>query len=91
MWLFVILFLFIVGIFVGFVWGVLDVDVLFGNLLFLVVLLLVVIILFEGLLILKFCDIVGYGNMVRNFCSIGVVVIWGIVVVVVYYSLNIFW
>jgi NhaP-type Na+/H+ or K+/H+ antiporter len=83
--------LLIVGILVGPVWGVLDADALFGNLLFPVVSLSVAIILFEGSLTLKFRDIAGHGNMVRNLCSIGVVVTWGIAAVAAHYSLNISW
>ncbi len=83
--------LLIVGILVGPVWGVLDADALFGNLLFPVVSLSVAIILFEGSLTLKFRDIAGHGNMVRNLCSIGGVGTWGIAAVAAHYSLNISW
>ena len=83
--------LLIVGILVGPVWGILDADALFGNLLFPVVSLSVAIILFEGSLTLKFRDIAGHGNMVRNLCSIGVIVTWGIAAVAAHYSLNISW
>ena len=83
--------LLIVGILVGPIWGVLDADALFGDLLFPVVSLSVAIILFEGALTLKFRDIAGHGNMVRNLCSIGVIVTWGIAAVAAHYSLNITW
>lgn len=83
--------LLIVGILVGPVSGVLDADALFGDLLFPVVSLSVAIILFEGSLTLKFRDIAGHGNMVRNLCSIGVLVTWGIAAVAAHYSLNISW
>lgn len=83
--------LLIVGILVGPVFGVLDADALFGDLLFPVVSLSVAIILFEGSLTLKFGDIAGHGNMVRNLCSIGVMVTWGIAAVAAHYSLNLSW
>ena len=84
-----ILFLLLAGIFVGPVTGVLDADLLFGDLLFPVVSLSVAIILFEGALTLKFSDISGHGNMVRNLCSIGVVVTWFIVTPLAYFFLDI--
>jgi len=83
--------LLIVGIVVGPVFGVLDADALFGDLLFPVVSLSVAIILFEGSLTLKFRDIAGHGNMVRNLCSIGVVVTWVIAAVAAHYSLGLSW
>ena len=66
--------LLIAGILVGPVFGVLDADALFGDLLFPVVSLSVAIILFEGSLTLKFKDIAGHGNMVRNLCTVGVLI-----------------
>lgn len=83
--------LLIAGILVGPVFGVLDADALFGDLLFPVVSLSVAIILFEGSLTLKFGDIAGHGNMVRNLCSIGVLVTWGIAAVAAHYSLDLSW
>jgi len=61
-----ILFLLIVGILVGPVFGLLDPDALFGKLLFPIVSLSVAVILFEGSLTLNFEDIRGHGNTVRN-------------------------
>ena len=66
--------LLVIGILVGPVFGVLNADQLFGDLLFPVVSLSVAIILFEGALTLKYQDIAGHGNMVRNLCSVGVLV-----------------
>lgn len=83
--------LLIAGILVGPVFGVLNADALFGDLLFPVVSLSVAIILFEGSLTLKFNDIAGHGNMVRNLCSVGVMVTWGIAAVAAHYSLNLSW
>lgn len=83
--------LLIVGILVGPVFGVLNADALFGDLLFPVVSLSVAIILFEGALTLKFKDIAGHGNMVRNLCSVGVLVTWLIAAVAAHYSLALSW
>ena len=83
--------LLVVGILVGPVFNVLDADALFGDLLFPVVSLSVAIILFEGALTLKYSDIAGHGNMVRNLCSIGVLVTWIIAATVAHYALDISW
>lgn len=83
--------LLIVGILVGPVFNLLDADALFGNLLFPIVSLSVAIILFEGALTLKLGDIRGHGNMVRNLCSIGVAVTWGVAAVAAHYALGMNW
>jgi len=83
--------LLIVGIVVGPVFGVLNADALFGDLLFPVVSLSVAIILFEGSLTLKFNDIAGHGNMVRNLCSVGVLVTWVVAATAAHYSLELSW
>jgi len=83
--------LLIVGIIVGPVLGVLNADDLFGDLLFPVVSLSVAIILFEGSLTLKFSDIRGHGNMVRNLCSIGVVVTWAVATIAARYAMDFPW
>lgn len=83
--------LLITGIIVGPVFHVLDPDALFGDLLFPIVSLSVAIILFEGSLTLKFSDIAGHGNMVRNLCSIGVLVTWLIATVAAHYCLDLTW
>ncbi|MEG3765846.1 sodium:proton antiporter [Alteromonas sp. 14N.309.X.WAT.G.H12] len=83
--------LLITGIIVGPVFHVLDPDALFGDLLFPIVSLSVAIILFEGSLTLKFSDIAGHGNMVRNLCSIGVLVTWVIATVAAHYCLDLTW
>ncbi|QTH63081.1 sodium:proton antiporter [Psychrosphaera ytuae] len=86
-----ILFLLVVGIIVGPVTGVLNADSIFGDLLFPVVSLSVAIILFEGALTLKFSDISGHGAMVRNLCSVGVLVTWLVATPLAYYTLDISW
>ena len=83
--------LLIVGIVVGPVFGVLNADTLFGDLLFPVVSLSVAIILFEGSLTLKFSDIAGHGNMVRNLCSIGVLVTWLVAATAAHFGLSLSW
>lgn len=83
--------LLIVGIVIGPVFGVLNADELFGDLLFPVVSLSVAIILFEGSLTLRFNDIAGHGNMVRNLCSIGVLVTWLVAATAAHYSLDLTW
>ena len=83
--------LLIVGILIGPVSGVLDADALFGDLLFPVVSLSVAIILFEGSLTLRFSDIAGHGNMVRNLCTIGVAVTWVVAAVAAHYALDLSW
>ncbi len=76
---------------VGPVFGVLNADALFGDLLFPVVSLSVAIILFEGSLTLKFNDIASHGNMVRNLCSVGVLVTWVVAATAAHYSLELSW
>ncbi|OFC69658.1 cation:proton antiporter [Alteromonas confluentis] len=83
--------LLIVGIIVGPTFHLLDADALFGDLLFPVVSLSVAIILFEGALTLKFSDIAGHGNMVRNLCSVGVLVTWVIAALAAHFSLDLSW
>jgi NhaP-type Na+/H+ or K+/H+ antiporter len=84
-----ILFLLLAGIIVGPISQTFTADALFGDLFFPIVSLAVAIILFEGALTLKFSDISGHGKMVRNLCSIGVLVTWLIVTPVAYYFLQI--
>lgn len=59
--------------------GLLDSDALFADLLFPVVSLSVAIILFEGALTLNFKEIEGHGSVVRNLCTLGVLVTWLVV------------
>ncbi|MEH5143185.1 sodium:proton antiporter [Enterobacter cloacae] len=74
-----ILFLLISGILLGPVSGLIIPDALFGNLLFPFVSLAVAIILFEGALTLRFEEIRGLGNVVRNLVSIGMLSTFGII------------
>lgn len=83
-----ILFLLIVGILVGPVFGLLDPDALFGKLLFPIVSLSVAIILFEGSLTLNFEDIRGHGKTVSNLITIGALITWLIIAVSTHYLID---
>ena len=83
--------LLVVGILVGPVYGVINADALFGDLLFPIVSLSVAIILFEGSLTLRFGDLAGHGSMVRNLCTIGTLVTWLVTAPVAHYALGVSW
>lgn len=83
--------LLVIGIIVGPVTGLINADELFGDLLFPVVSLAVAIILFEGALTLKFEDLSGHGSMVRNLCTVGVIITWLIVTPVAHFALGMSW
>lgn len=83
--------LLLVGILVGPGLNLLNADDLFGDLLFPVVSLSVAIILFEGALTLRFKDIRGHSNMVRNLCSVGVLVTWIVSTLAAHYALSLTW
>ena len=83
--------LLVAGIVVGPVAGVLNADHIFGDLLFPIVSLSVAIILFEGALTLKFSDLGGHGKMVRNLCTVGALVTWGICSWAAHTTLGISW
>lgn len=74
-----ILFLLMSGIILGPVSGLIIPDALFGNLLFPFVSLAVAIILFEGALTLRFEEIRGLGNVVRNLVTTGMLATFGII------------
>jgi NhaP-type Na+/H+ or K+/H+ antiporter len=71
-----ILLLLSIGILAGPVFGILDPDLLLGDLLLPVVSLSVAIILYEGGLSLRFRELREVGSMVRNLCTVGVAVTW---------------
>lgn len=83
--------LLIAGIIVGPVTGIINADLLFGDLLFPIVSLSVAIILFEGSLTLKFKDLSGHGSMVRNLCTVGALITWVIAAPVAHYALDMSW
>ncbi len=71
-----ILFLLLTGIGLGPLLGWLQPDVLFGDLLEPIVSVAVAVILYEGSITLKFSEIRGHGDVVRNLVTIGVIVTW---------------
>ena len=73
-----ILFLLVCGLMLGPVAGLLDPDILFGNLLFPFVSLSVAVILFEGSLTLNIDEIRELRSVVRNLITIGALITWGI-------------
>ncbi|WP_417659746.1 cation:proton antiporter [Pseudidiomarina sp.] len=83
--------LLIVGIVIGPVFGVLNPDAVFGDILFPLVSLSVAIILFEGSLTLKFDEIRGHGRMVTNLVSIGMVITWVSIAIAAYYLIGFSW
>ncbi|MFT0213238.1 sodium:proton antiporter [Pseudomonas sp. F1_0610] len=80
--------LLILGITLGPVTGVLNPDETFGSLLFPLVSLSVAIILFEGSLTLKFSEIKGLGNVVRNLVSVGMLATFVVVGLSCYWLLD---
>jgi len=86
-----ILFLLLGGIVAGPVTGWLDPDALFGDLLFPFISLAVAVILFEGSLTLKFEQIKGLQQVVRNLVSVGMLVTWAVTTLATYLLLDIGW
>jgi len=79
-----ILFLLLSGILVGPVYGWIDPDALFGDLLFPIVSLSVAVILFEGSLTLRFSEIKGLERVVRRMVSSGMLVTWTVTTLAAY-------
>ncbi len=86
-----ILFLLLTGIIAGPVTGWLDPDEVFGPLLFPIVSLSVAVILFEGSLTLKFSEIRGLEQVVRNMVTIGALATWGIIAAATHYLMGFEW
>lgn len=86
-----ILFLLICGILLGPVFGTIDPDALFGDLLFPIVSLSVAIILFEGSLTLKATELREIGSSVRNMVSYGALVNMAITTISVHYIIGLSW
>ncbi|MBV1915243.1 MAG: sodium:proton antiporter [Pseudomonadales bacterium] len=74
-----ILFLLGFGILAGPVFGALNPDEMFGDLLFPFVSIGVAIVLFEGALTLRFSDIQGHGRVVTGLVSWGALMSWGLI------------
>ncbi|MEE9493808.1 MAG: sodium:proton antiporter [Gammaproteobacteria bacterium] len=83
-----ILFLLLAGILVGPVFGWIDPDALFGDLLFPFVSLSVAVILFEGSLTLKLSDITGLQSVVRRMVTIGILSTWAVIALSTYWFLH---
>ena len=83
--------LLITGIVIGPGLGLLDPDLLFGELLFPLVSLAVAIILFEGALTLHLEDLGGHGTMVRRLCTVGMLVTWLIATPAAHFALDMSW
>lgn len=86
-----ILFLLLTGLVLGPVSGLLDPDVLLGELLFPMVSLSVAIILFEGALTLHLKELKGIGKVVRNLCSVGMLVSFAVIGGASYLLLGLDW
>ncbi len=86
-----ILFLLLTGLLLGPATSYLKPDELLGDLLFPVVSLSVAIILFEGALTLHFRELKGIGKVVRNLCSIGMIVTFAVISTSAYWLLDLDW
>ena len=86
-----ILFLLLFGVVAGPVTGLINPDLLFGNLLTPIVSLAVAVILFEGGLTLKLSEIKGLAKVVRNLLTIGLLTTWVITAFAVRYLLDFSW
>lgn len=86
-----ILLLLISGILAGPVFGVLDPDVLMGDLLIPFISVSVAIILFEGGLSLRFSELKNVGGIIGNLVSIGVIVTWSVTAVSAHFLFNFGW
>jgi NhaP-type Na+/H+ or K+/H+ antiporter len=86
-----ILFLLVAGLAIGPLTGLIEPDALFGHLLFPIVSLGVALVLFEGSLTLRFHEIKGLENVVRNLVTLGVVVTWVITAVAARWLIDLSW
>ncbi|GIU42156.1 sodium/hydrogen exchanger [Shewanella colwelliana] len=79
------------GLLVGPVFGVLNPDAIFGDLLFPIISLGVAVILFEGALTLNFSEIKDHGRMVTHLVSIGTLITWAIIGVSTHFIMGFGW
>ncbi|MEM0514194.1 sodium:proton antiporter [Pseudoalteromonas sp. YIC-827] len=86
-----ILFLLLTGLLLGPATSLLKPDELLGELLFPVVSLSVAVILFEGALTLHFRELKGIGKVVRNLCSVGMLVTFAVISTSAYLLLELDW
>lgn len=73
-----ILLLLVLGFLAGPVTGIVQPDLMFGDIFFAIVPLAVGVILFEGGATLEFSDVTGHGSVVRRLITWGVLVVWGL-------------
>ena len=86
-----ILFLLLIGLGAGPVGGLLDPDLMFGELLFPIISISVAIILFEGSMTLHFSDIREVGSVIRRLVSIGAIITGLITAVVTRWAIDCSW
>lgn len=86
-----ILFLLVAGIVLGPILGWLHPNQFLGELLLPIISISVAIILFEGGLTLNLKEIRGYGSVVRNLITVGVVITWLLITVTVHYIFDLNW
>ncbi len=86
-----ILFLLLLGLFLGPVTGWLNPDELLGDLLFPIVSLSVAVILFEGSLTLRIREIKGLTSVVRNLLTIGVLLTWLLITLATHWVIGLSW
>ncbi|MFW6021191.1 MAG: cation:proton antiporter [Guyparkeria sp.] len=86
-----ILFLLLIGIALGPVFGWLNPDDLFGDLLFPIVSLAVGVILFEGSLTLRFREIQGVSSTIVRMVSLGAVISWGVAATAAHWFVGLDW
>ncbi|QYJ84621.1 sodium:proton antiporter [Shewanella mesophila] len=79
------------GLLVGPVFGVLNPDLIFGDLLFPIISLGVAVILFEGALTLNFSEIREHGRMVTHLVTIGTLVTWAVIGSATHYIMGFNW
>ena len=83
--------LLVCGLLVGPVFGVLNPDAIFGDLLFPIISLGVAVILFEGALTLNFSEIREHGRMVTHLVTIGTLVTWAVIGSATHYIMGFNW
>ncbi len=86
-----ILFLLLAGIVLGPTTGILDPDLIFGDILFPIVSLSVAIILFEGGLTLRLYEVKSVGRVVWNLVTIGAGITWVAIAISTHYFLGFTW
>jgi NhaP-type Na+/H+ or K+/H+ antiporter len=79
------------GLLMGPVFGFLNPDLIFGDLLFPIISLGVAVILFEGALTLNFSEIREHGRMVTHLITLGTLVTWTVIGVATHYIMGFNW